>query len=560
MAMTLPAHTMMKRKKTEMKKITEKTKVSLTLKQLRKLVKESRMWRGTIKLKNIRWASDDPKLPKEAEIYVEYPLLDDWEDAECEEWGAIEDAMREEYGTEPSDADIDERDDGVDWDDWDAFEDDEEEDEDEDEDEDEEPAEEGPCTYKVKLDRTGGDDFDGLPDFTIDASSDEEAFSKIVKKLQDRYFVRGHVMSVILDVLKNGKSVMDELDNWYTCEKLVGRITETFESKSMKKINENTKVTLTFAQIKKLVKEARFSDKLKDLDAMGSNNLEGQMLKDLQAIETNEDLKEAAQLLNKMSDIVSKRKLKVPDNWYSAKWVSYMSAGFNMKKGPLYGWGYVCSTTNKRYDIGCSMAENENGSPWGVDGLEDGHLWDATADGVVQVAMKELKPKEQEDFAKTIHKMVEDIPAVLDKVEAIYNEFVKVAGVKVSEGRFADKLQQLEMLGEEESSTDPDYPYAAKDHFDKTFAVAQLFKVNDLADKYDRVYLFKIGDYVTAFGANSLEDLKLVSAKSGFMDSEPPYSEIFDKVWALDVNGVMDSDSVNIGAPWSEDWAWFRVK
>lgn len=109
-----------------MKKITEKTKVTVTLKQLRKLVKESRMWRGTIKLKNIQWASDDPKLPKEAEIYVEYPLLDDWEDAELEEWEAIEDAMREKYGTEPSDADIDERDDGVDWDDWDALEDDEE--------------------------------------------------------------------------------------------------------------------------------------------------------------------------------------------------------------------------------------------------------------------------------------------------------------------------------------------------------------------------------------------------------------------------------------------------
>ena len=120
-------------------------------------------------------------------------------------------------------------------------------------------------------------------------------------------------------------------------------------------------------------------------------------------------------------------------------------------------------------------------------------------------------------------------------------------------------LSQLKRLVKEESFTDPDYPYAAKDHFDKTFAVAQLFKVNDLVDKYDRVYLFKSNDYMTAFGANSPEDLELVSAKSGFMDSET-HSEIFDKVWALDVNGVMDSDSVDIGAPWAEDWAWFRVK
>ncbi len=129
---------------------------------------------------------------------------------------------------------------------------------------------------------------------------------------------------------------------------------------------------------------------------------------------------------------------------------------------------------------------------------------------------------------------------------------------KLNEGsKVTLTLGQLKKLVKE--GTDPNYPYAAKDHFDKTFAVAQLFKVNDLADKYDRVYLLKVNDYVTAFGANSPEDLKLVSAKSGFMDSET-HSEIFDKVWALNVNGVIDSDSVDVGAPWAEDWAWFRVK
>ena len=107
-------------------------------------------------------------------------------------------------------------------------EDDEEEDEEEDEDDDSDESadDDGTHTYKVKLDRTGSYDFDGLPDFTVDASSEEEAFSKIVKKLQDRYFVRGRVMSVVLDVLKDGKSVIDELDNWYTAERLAGRIVE----------------------------------------------------------------------------------------------------------------------------------------------------------------------------------------------------------------------------------------------------------------------------------------------------------------------------------------------
>ena len=107
-------------------------------------------------------------------------------------------------------------------------EDDEEEDEEEDEDDDSDESadDNGTHTYKVKLDRTGSYDFDGLPDFTVDASSEEEAFSKIVKKLQDRYFVRGRVMSVVLDVLKDGKSVIDELDNWYTAERLAGRIVE----------------------------------------------------------------------------------------------------------------------------------------------------------------------------------------------------------------------------------------------------------------------------------------------------------------------------------------------
>lgn len=104
--------------------------------------------------------------------------------------------------------------------------DEEDEEEDEDDDSDESAGDNGTHTYKVKLDRTGSYDFDGLPDFTIDASSEEEAFSKIVKKLQDKYFVRGRVMSVVLDVLKNGKSVMDEFDNWYTAERLVGKIVE----------------------------------------------------------------------------------------------------------------------------------------------------------------------------------------------------------------------------------------------------------------------------------------------------------------------------------------------
>lgn len=131
---------------------------------------------------------------------------------------------RNGYGDAPASAFMEE-------DDEEDEEDDEEEDEEEDEDDDSDDSDEsadddGTHTYKVKLDRTGGYDFDGLPDFAIDASSDEEAFSKIVKKLQDNYFVGGCVVSTILDVLKGRKSVMDELYNWYTAERLAGRIVE----------------------------------------------------------------------------------------------------------------------------------------------------------------------------------------------------------------------------------------------------------------------------------------------------------------------------------------------
>lgn len=229
----------------------------------------------------------------------------------------------------------------------------------------------------------------------------------------------------------------------------------------MKKINENTKVTLTLAQIKKLVKEAgRFKDMTKSLDdpaftdtqdEYNVRKLRQQMLKDMEIIEKNEDLPEAIQLVEKMDEIVHKRKIDAP-----------MSRKFIDWKGTTPGFGTLVDcygiSTSEGYEIWYNP-NDPNDTGWGFNEFEDGPLHDATADGFVNAVMGgELTPEDQKQIADAIHKMASELDTFLGKVEEYYKEFVARPGVKVSEGKFKDMKDNLLGEGDEvAANADVDY-------------------------------------------------------------------------------------------------------
>ena len=225
----------------------------------------------------------------------------------------------------------------------------------------------------------------------------------------------------------------------------------------MKKISENAKVTLTLAQIKKLVKEARFGDKLKSLDdpaftdtqdEYNVRKLRAQMLKDMRAVESNEDLPEAVQLLLKMGKILENRVLSKgddsvsePDSWYDAMPDGPMP-GIDNSDG-FYGDLYVVDLMK----TGLIRFSCDDGK-WGFDRGDSCILDDTTPDALVEYACKELDQEHLADVADAIHRMAAELEGVLDKVDGIYNEFVKMPGIKMTEGRFAGKLKALDNVGE----------------------------------------------------------------------------------------------------------------
>lgn len=217
------------------------------------------------------------------------------------------------------------------------------------------------------------------------------------------------------------------------------------------------KKQITFNQLKRLVKEARFGDKLRSLDdpaftdtqdQYNVRKLRNQMLKDMNTVESNEDLLEAVQLLLKMGKILENRVLSKgddsvnePETWYDA-----------MPDGPMPGIDnsdgfytdlYVVDTMK----TGLIRFSCDDGK-WGFDKGDSCILDDTTPDALVEYACKELDQEHLEDVAEAIHRMAVELDGVLDKVDGIYNEFVKMPGIKMTEGRFAGKIKALDKVGE----------------------------------------------------------------------------------------------------------------
>ena len=209
------------------------------------------------------------------------------------------------------------------------------------------------------------------------------------------------------------------------------------------------KKQITFNQLKRLVKEARFGDKLKSLDdpaftdtqdEYNVRKLRAQMLKDMASIEKNEDLPEAIQLVEKMDDIVQKRKLDLPLN-------REFLDGDDTTPGCSAGGTCYGIVSSGVYGIFYNP-NDPNDSGWCFNEFDGGPLEDATSDGLVNAVMSELTPEDQKQVADAIHKMASELNAFLGKVEEYYNEFVDMPGIKVSEGRFAGKLKALDKVGE----------------------------------------------------------------------------------------------------------------
>ena len=234
------------------------------------------------------------------------------------------------------------------------------------------------------------------------------------------------------------------------------------------KINENQKVTLTLAQIKNLVKESRFGDKIKNLDDRNDeyntrkisnqseyidNELCKQMLNDMNSIEMNDELPEAIQLVDRIDKIAYKRQIDDTMSRKSIYWGSKKHPGIDASEG-CYG-----IRVGNGYTVWYNPGPKERG--WGLGGMEDGQLGQYTPDELIDVLMEDFTIEYQKQFADAIHKMADELPAFLSKVEQCYNEFVKLSGVKEAENIKLNENQkvtltvgQLKKLVKESSAQD----------------------------------------------------------------------------------------------------------
>ncbi len=246
----------------------------------------------------------------------------------------------------------------------------------------------------------------------------------------------------------------------------------------MKKINENQKVTLTLGQLKRLVKETRYSDKLKDLDdpayhdspeQYADRKLRAQMGEDLLNIISNsKDLDEASDLLIKIKRILDNR--LDGDAWNTA-YDALNEAGFDdimvYEDGDLdgkVGFGYE----HEDYATGSYMiqvAENiqiifypNNGGIFTFSTLVNApaYRYNEFIDKIMSKKIgyfdddyeprRDISDDDVKKIADAIHILSEKIPYVFDTVDKVYDTFIKINGIKLTEGRFADKLKHLDSL------------------------------------------------------------------------------------------------------------------
>ena len=187
-----------------------------------------------------------------------------------------------------------------------------------------------------------------------------------------------------------------------------------FKRSNEMKIKENSKITLTVGQLKGLIREGRFLNKVKGLD-VEDNKLRSQILKDLKTIvDAEEDLSDAQSILNEMP--------KVDEiSW---------ELGENSGPGILYDRS-VCKYLDL-YGASITISEGEFDIYYqfsGVPGFGFGTVHFpgivSFADAIMESKIVEYKAlaftdEDKEIIANAIHKMAMGIPAMLNKVEQLY--------------------------------------------------------------------------------------------------------------------------------------------
>ena len=245
------------------------------------------------------------------------------------------------------------------------------------------------------------------------------------------------------------------------------------------KINENQKVTLTMGQLKRLVKEGRYSSQLNAIgqpeyvDTPNEYNLK-KLRKALESISNNRfDLLEAVELLRKMFDIIDNRFEDHRSDEYNSAFNKLYVAGL---QNFIINYDYVspeegigeCAFDAESDYAGRShfsfpinfLVMNNPDAPlnlWydfknnkfaiqldsDIRNLE----WYSLDDFIVEIKDTEfLTEDELKSVINTACAMNKEIPNVFNTVNNIYDAFLSIEGIKLTEGRFSDKLKRLDSI------------------------------------------------------------------------------------------------------------------
>lgn len=227
------------------------------------------------------------------------------------------------------------------------------------------------------------------------------------------------------------------------------------------KINENQKVTLTIGQLKKLIKEGRFSRFPKNQDELNSARSNAKISKCLEAMKKvesfKEDYDELAKLIYENPKGEIGEVLSNHDNLYIEDYFSFTDFNANVgNTGICWEWddhhaepfvlvGSGVKLSNDEYDeeagtalVSAVQYRSNTGEwtlVWRLGGDEEKYISETDDKAFVDAVMKELSdkdPERLEAFVEALCKLADEIDRELGRIE---DELTEVT--TITEGRFA---------------------------------------------------------------------------------------------------------------------------